>query len=50
LVLLQLANLRGHAAIRSRLSDGSLCLHGWMRDDETSVIAAFDPASGQFSD
>jgi carbonic anhydrase len=49
-VLLQLANLCGHAAIRPRLRNGSLRLHGWMRDDDTSVIAAFDPASGQFSD
>jgi carbonic anhydrase len=48
-VLQQLASLRGQAKIRSRLHDGSLCLHGWMRDDETSVVAPFDPASGQFS-
>jgi carbonic anhydrase len=50
LVLLQLANLGGHAEIQSRLSSGTLHLHGWMRDDETSVVAAFDPASGQFTD
>lgn len=49
-VLQQLANLRGHTTIRSRLRNGSLSLHGWMRDDETSVVAAFDPVSGQFSD
>jgi carbonic anhydrase len=49
-VLQQLANLCVDATIRSRLSNGSLRLHGWMRDDETSVVVAFDPASGQFSD
>lgn len=47
-VIQQLANLRSHSPIRSRLDGGSLFLHGWMRDDETSAISAFDPVSGQF--
>lgn len=49
-VLQQLANLRSHAHIQSRLREGSVRLHGWLRDDETSVITAYDPAVGQFCD
>jgi carbonic anhydrase len=47
-VLQQLANLRSHTDILSRLNDGSLVLHGWLRDDETSVISSYDPEIGQF--
>jgi carbonic anhydrase len=49
-VLQQLANLRSHAEILSRLSDGSLILHGWLRDDQMSTISAFDPSKGQFAE
>lgn len=49
-VIHQLANLYDEATIRHRLENGSLRLHGWMRDDDTSAITAFSPASGQFSD
>jgi carbonic anhydrase len=48
-VIQQLVNLCGHAIIRTRLRNGSLHLHGWMRDDETSAVSAFDPTLGQFS-
>jgi hypothetical protein len=49
-VLQQLANLRSHAEILSRLCDGSLILHGWLRDDQMSTISAFDPSKGQFAE
>lgn len=48
-ILLQLANLRSHAEIEGRLQQGNLHLHGWIRDDRSSVISAYDPESGQFS-
>jgi len=48
-VLQQLANLRSHKQIQSRLDAGSLFLHGWIREDQTSAIAAFDTNSGQYS-
>jgi len=48
-VLLQLAALNSDTSIRFRLSNGSLQLHGWMRDDQTSAITAFDPTTSQFS-
>ena len=47
-VLQQLANLRSHDDIRERLEAGELLLYGWMRNDETSAITAYDPATGQF--
>lgn len=49
-ILQQLANLRSHSHIQSRLQKGELVLHGWIRDDQTSAITAYDPASGQFND
>jgi carbonic anhydrase len=49
-ILQQLANLRSHAEIQSRLRSGKLLLHGWVRVDETSVIKTYDPAVGQFCD
>jgi carbonic anhydrase len=47
-VLQQLANLRSDAYVESRLLRGEVSLHGWIRDDQTSCITSYDPASGQF--
>ncbi len=49
-ILRQLASLRSHSYIQSRLRDGRLLLHGWLRNDETSAITAYDPVAGQFCD
>jgi carbonic anhydrase len=49
-VLQQLANLRSHKDILSRLNDGSVVLHGWLRDDEASVISTYNPEIRQFCD
>ena len=49
-VLQQLANLRSHAPVQSRLRDGNLRLYGWIRNDKTSVIIAYNPVVGQFCD
>lgn len=49
-ILQQLANLRSHADSQWRLRGGKLLLHGWLRDDETSAITAYDPVVGQFCD
>ncbi|MFT7642979.1 MAG: carbonic anhydrase [Pirellulaceae bacterium] len=49
-VLQQLANLRSHMYIQSRLQEGSLRMHGWIRDDQTATIASYDPVTGQFCD
>ena len=48
-VLQQLANLRSHEEIRSRLEVGNLLLHGWVRDDESAAIHVYDAKTGQFS-
>ncbi|MGI9428669.1 MAG: carbonic anhydrase [Bythopirellula sp.] len=47
-ILQQLANLRSHTSIPTRLREGTLLLHGWIRDDQSSAIAAYDPVAGQF--
>ena len=47
-ILQQLANLRSHSEVRNRLQNGKLLLHGWIRDDQTSAITAYDPLAGQF--
>ncbi len=49
-VLQQLANLRSHLSVESRIRDGTLLMHGWIRDDDTSAITAYDPTAGQFRD
>lgn len=46
--LQQLANIQARPDVKSRLGDGSLRLHAWVRNDEMSTIAKFDPATGQF--
>lgn len=47
-VLRQLANIKSYSAVQPLLRRRKLLLHGWIRDDQTSTIAAFDPLSGQF--
>ena len=47
-VLQQIANLRSYAHIQSLLRKGKLLFQGWIRDDQTSVITAYDPVAGQF--
>jgi len=47
-ILQQLSNLRSHQRIASRLQQGKLMLHGWIRDDANSMITAYDPVTGQF--
>lgn len=49
-VLQQLALLKSHPCVGSQLRHHRLLLHGWMRDDQSSAIAAFDPVAGQFAD
>ncbi len=49
-ILQQLANLRSHAAIATRLRQKTLHLHGWIRSDRTAAITAYDPLAGQFCD
>lgn len=44
----QLAALRTHSVIQSRLQDGTLALHAWLRDDISVTISAYDPATGRF--
>ena len=36
--------------IQTRLRQGLLFLHGWIRDDETSSIIAYNPVVGPFCD
>jgi carbonic anhydrase len=47
-VLQQLANLRSHEEIRCKLTEGSLVLHGWLRDDEMSTVYCYNSETGQF--
>jgi carbonic anhydrase len=49
-ILQQLTNLRSYEHIQTRLRQGHLFLHGWIRDDETSSITAYNPVVGQFCD
>jgi carbonic anhydrase len=49
-ILQQIANLRSHAYIQSRLRQAELLLHGWIRNDQTSTITAYDAVTGQFCD
>ena len=48
IILQQLANLRSQDYIESRLQEGTLHVHAWMRIDQTSAIATYDPVTGQF--
>ena len=47
-VLTQLANLRTHPAVASRLAQGQLELHGWTYTIETGVVRVHDPSTGTF--
>lgn len=47
-VLLQLENLIEYHFVRSRLDDGRLKLHGWVFDEGTIRIRAFDALVGDF--
>ena len=47
-VLQQLANVQARSDVQSRLKDGTLKLHAWVRNDEAASIVAFNPSSGQF--
>jgi len=47
-ILIQLENLQSYDFIKARLQEGQLRLHGWIVDDETARIKAFDPSTGQF--
>jgi carbonic anhydrase len=42
-VLTQLATLREYPAVRERLADGSLTLHGWYYEIHTGVVRAHAP-------
>jgi carbonic anhydrase len=47
-VLVQLEHLVSHEFVRRRLAAGALRLHGWLVDDATANVHAFDPRSGVF--
>lgn len=47
-VLLQLENLIEYHFVRSRIDDGRLKLHGWVFDEGTKRIRAFDALVGDF--
>ncbi|MCA9139877.1 MAG: hypothetical protein KDB00_24055, partial [Planctomycetales bacterium] len=46
--LFQLENLRSHTFIRERLKSGDLRLHGWVVDDTTARVLAYQPDAHQF--
>lgn len=48
-VLFALENLRTYAAVQSKLSEGTLQLHGWFFKIATAELFAYDPASRQFT-
>ncbi|WP_224372595.1 carbonic anhydrase [Hyalangium versicolor] len=47
-VLVQLENLRTHPAVRERLDNRTLTLHGWVYKLETGQVFNYEPVSGQF--
>lgn len=47
-ILLQLENLIEYASIKSRLEDGRLKIHGWLFDEGSRRLRAFDPLEGEF--
>jgi len=49
-ILQQLVYFRSDTYVQSQLRQGKLSLHGWIRDDRTSSITAYEPVSGQFCD
>lgn len=48
-VLLQLAHLRTHPAVASRLANGKIGLHGWVYHIETGDVTCYDEQSGEFT-
>ncbi len=48
-VLFGLENLRSYPCVESRLSSGSLRLHGWFFKIATAELFAYDPHTRQFS-
>jgi carbonic anhydrase len=48
-VLVQLENLRTHAAVAAALVGGTLKLHAWVYKIETGQVFAYDPERGQFA-
>jgi carbonic anhydrase len=47
-VLVQLENLRTHPAVRERLEQRAVTLHGWVYKIATGQVFNFEPESGQF--
>ncbi len=47
-VVVQIAHLRTHPAVASRIAKGELTLHGWFVDIHTGGILALDGDKGQF--
>jgi carbonic anhydrase len=47
-VVAQLAHLRTHPSVASRLARGAISLHGWVYDIGSSGVEAWDPAQGGF--
>jgi carbonic anhydrase len=48
-VLAQLDRLRGYPAVRTRLADGTLTLHGWYYQVHTGTVYAHRPCDGTFT-
>ena len=48
-VAAQLAHLRTHPCVASRVAAGALTLHGWVFDIETGTLLALDGETGAFS-
>jgi carbonic anhydrase len=48
-VLLQLAHLRTHPAVASRLANGKIGLHGWVYHIETGDVTCYDEQCGEFT-
>jgi carbonic anhydrase len=47
-VLVQLENLRTHPAVREKLEQRAVTLHGWVYKIATGQVFNFEPESGQF--
>jgi carbonic anhydrase len=47
-VLVQLENLRAHPAVREKLEQRAITLHGWIYKIATGQVFSYDPDSGQF--
>lgn len=48
-VLFAIENLEAYPAVKARLDDGSLHLHGWFFDIATAELFAFNPETRQFA-